>query len=220
MELVAAALGLVVFSPVLLVCAALVKISSKGEILFRQERVGRNGQLFTLFKFRTMRTDNHGPAVTASDDDRITAIGRFLRKYKLDELPEIYNVLRGDMSFVGARPEVPEMVDLSNEVWAEVLTVRPGITDPVTLCLRNEEAFLAGIGDKEAFYREVLQPFKLDGYLKYLRIRTAWKDVKVIAETAKVIFSPDKAPQPTLEDIRFKAIEKAFSKAGNRLFDR
>ena len=145
-----------------------------------------------------MSVESGGLLITASNDTRITGIGRFLRQWKLDELPELYNVVIGDMSFVGPRPEVPEWVNLLEPEWEIVLSVRPGITDPVTLKLRNEEDLLAGVQDKEALYRDVIQPFKLAGYIKYLRVRSFKSDVKIMLRTAKAILVP-KSEMRTLE---------------------
>src|SRR5207302_10964849 len=126
-----------------------------------QARVGRYGKPFTLVKLRTMRASSGGFQVTAADDARVTPIGRFLRRSKLDELPELWNVLRGEMSFVGPRPEVVRYVHPEDPLWKEVLLVRPGLTDPVTLRLRYEEGLMASFpGDRERFYIERLQPLK------------------------------------------------------------
>lgn len=190
LEFVLSALALVVLSPVLLCCAILVLLSSQGPVVFRQLRVGRNGKTFRMFKFRTMRVTACGPLITAATDNRITPVGRFLRKWKLDELPEIYNVLKGDMSFVGPRPEVPELVDLSNPAWQVVLSHRPGITDPVTLTLRDEEAVLAMAEDKELYYTQTIQPYKLRGYLKYLEGKSFRRDCGLILRTLRVIVTP------------------------------
>lgn len=125
-----------------------------------------------------------GPEVTAAGDSRVTRVGRVLRRLKLDELTQLLNVLKGEMSFVGPRPEVPALVDLTDETWKRVLSVRPGITDPVALALKNEEALLAAVvGDRERFYRETLQPYKLRGYMDYIQKRTVWTDLAVIAKT-------------------------------------
>lgn len=194
-EFVLAGVFLVLMSPLLLACSLLVTLSSKGPVLFRQRRVGRNGKVFVLFKFRTMRESEDGLLITAATDNRITPIGRFLRKWKLDELPEIYNVLRGDMSFVGPRPEVPQFVDIANPLWVIVLGVRPGITDPVTLSLRDEEAVLAMAEDKEQYYRDVVQPYKLKGYIRYLEVKSFRRDLRVIFRTLKVILTPRRRPQ-------------------------
>jgi lipopolysaccharide/colanic/teichoic acid biosynthesis glycosyltransferase len=155
---------------------------------FRQVRVGRSGKPFRLIKLRSMRTSNAGLRVTARGDERVTPVGKALRRTKLDELPELWNVLRGDMSFVGPRPEVPEYVDLADPVWAEVLQVRPGLTDPVTLALRDEEGLMEAVeGDRERYYREILQPRKLAGYRRYLARRTWRSDVFVIWNTVMAL---------------------------------
>lgn len=197
-EFLIAAAGLVILLPVFVTCAIMVRKSSPGEIIFRQQRTGLGGKPFTLYKFRTMSVSGGGPQITAASDSRITAIGRFLRNWKLDELPEIYNVLRGDMSLVGPRPEVSQLVDLSDPAWNVILTVRPGITDAVTLFLRNEEAVLEAVEDKESFYRDTLQPFKMKGYLAYIRTKGVKTDLTIIAQTIKVILFPHIAPPPRL----------------------
>lgn len=193
--------GLAALFPLLLVCAALIRLSSSGTILFRQKRVGRGGKVFTLYKFRTMDASQKGLPVTAENDCRITPFGRILRKSKLDELPELYNVLRGEMSFVGPRPEVTELVDFGDPRWRTVLRVRPGITDPVTLEFRNEEHLLAGVEDKETFYREVIQPYKLRGYARYLANKNLKTDLLIICRTFKVVAFPQTAPPISLRRI-------------------
>ena len=199
----AAALGgLILASPLLALCAGAVLVSSRGPVLFRQQRVGKDGELFTLLKFRTMRVGERGALVTASGDPRVTGVGRILRRTKLDELPELWNVVRGEMSLVGPRPEVPMYVDRSSPLWQDVLAVRPGITDPVTLALRNEEELNAAAGgDPEQFYRHRLQPYKLIGYARYLRNRTARSDLRVLVETLLAVVAPGRTPPPSIEDI-------------------
>ena len=151
--------------------------------------------MFTLVKLRTMRPSRGGPEVTARGDSRVTRVGRFLRRTKLDELPELWNVLKGEMSFVGPRPEVERYVRPDDPQWQEVLGVRPGLTDPVTLSLKDEELLLEGVeGDPEAYYREKLQPVKLAGYCGYLRRRTWRTDVIVIWDTLRAIFGPSGRP--------------------------
>ena len=127
-------------------------------------------------------------------------MGRWLRKAKVDELPELWNVLKGDMSLVGPRPEVPRYVDMNNPLWKLVLEARPGITDRITLSLRNEEALLAAANaDREEFYLNTLQPFKLQGYLSYLRERSFWRDVRVLVETCGAVVLPGWALPPTIQ---------------------
>ena len=184
LEAAIAAVGLLFVSPLIGLAALLVRVTSPGPAIFRQARVGRNFRPFTLYKLRTMRESAGGPQVTARGDARITAVGGLLRRTKVDELPQLWNVVRGDMGLVGPRPEVPRYVDASNPIWSRVLAVRPGITDPVTLELRDEEAIVAGAeGDPERFYREELQPEKLRRYVAYLESRTPARDVAILVRT-------------------------------------
>jgi lipopolysaccharide/colanic/teichoic acid biosynthesis glycosyltransferase len=204
-EAAAAAAGLVITSPFLLTAAILVRATSRGPAFFRQERVGLGGRSFTLIKLRTMRAEAPGTAVTAGGDARVTPLGRCLRRTKLDELPELWHVVTGEMALVGPRPEVPSMVDLSNPLWRDVLAVRPGITDPVTLALRNEEGLLAEalgrLGEVESFYRRCLQPWKLKRYVEYQEGRTAWSDVRVLWKTILSVAAGAAADAPSLEEI-------------------
>lgn len=210
LEALLAALGLVLAAPLLALAAAAIAASSRGPILFRQRRVGRHGRGFTLYKLRSMRADAAGAPVTAGGDRRITPLGRLLRKTKVDELPELWNVLKGEMSLVGPRPEVPEFVDLEDPRWRRVLAVRPGLTDPVTLRLRNEEALLDAVGgDRAAFYAATLVPYKLRGYLAYLERRSARSDLAVLGRTALGILLPRRTPAPTPAEIRAAVRERS-----------
>ncbi|HEV2665313.1 MAG TPA: sugar transferase [Blastocatellia bacterium] len=201
--------GLVMAAPLIALAAIMIAVTSSGPVIFRQKRMGRKGRPFTMYKLRTMRATNSGPQVTAGDDVRVTPVGKFLRKTKLDELPELWNVLKGDMSLIGPRPEVPRYVDLDDPMWRLVLEARPGITDPMTLRLRNEEALLVGVeGDRERFYLEALLPFKLEGYLNYLRARSWRSDLKVLWRTIVAVLFPNKTPLPTLDEIRSCAIRR------------
>lgn len=203
LEIAFAIVGLLLVSPVLLVCALAVVCTSTGGVLFRQDRVGQGGTPFTLLKLRTMRAGAAGPMVTAAGDSRVTFVGRLLRRTKLDELPELWNVIRGDMALVGPRPEVPHYVDLADPEWRAVLAVRPGIVDPVTLVLRNEEELMASAGgDREEFYRTALLPFKLRGYREYLDRRTPLSDLSVLARTVLVVAFPSRAPVLSADDVR------------------
>ena len=170
-EAALAAVGLVAVAPIVGVAALAVRASSPGPAFFRQTRVGRGGVRFTLMKLRSMRSNTTGVQVTAGDDPRITPVGRFLRRYKLDELPALWNVVRGDMSLVGPRPEVPEYVDCSDPTWVSVLQARPGLTDPITLELRDEEQ------------------------------RTALADVRGLLQTARAVLLPGLHRAPTVETI-------------------
>ena len=198
-DIVSSLLGLVVTSPLLLASAAVVALTSPGGALFRQKRVGQNVRIFTLYKLRTMRAANEGPEVTSGDDTRITPAGRFLRKTKLDELPTLWNVFRGDMALVGPRPEVSRYVKLEDSRWQTVLRAKPGITDPVTVALRNEEELLGQVkGDVEEYYVNELQSLKLNGYLAYLEKRTWRTDLKVLFQTLAAVLIPRRSISPVL----------------------
>lgn len=195
--------GLMVAAPVIALAGIALALSSGFPIFFRQTRVGRNARPFTLVKLRTMRVARSGLKVTASDDARVTRLGRFLRRSKLDELPELWNILKGEMSFVGPRPEVPQYVDPESPAWKEILLARPGLTDPVTLRFRNEELLMAGVeGDRDAFYRETLQPLKLEGYRDYLRRRSWRTDIGVLFETVLAVLWPARSGSPGPSDLR------------------
>ncbi len=194
-----ACLGLIALSPLLLIFAFAVWAGSGWPIFFRQQRVGRKGRNFTLLKFRTMtvkgrakegeegKSQDEG-TFDAGDTSRVTPIGRFLRKSKMDELPQLWNVVRGDMSLVGPRPEVRKWVDVYPDRWANVLTVRPGITDPASIQYRNEEEILAAASDPERTYRKEILPLKLNLYENYVRSRTFAGDIQIILETFKALF--------------------------------
>jgi lipopolysaccharide/colanic/teichoic acid biosynthesis glycosyltransferase len=177
------------------VAAGLVRVSSPGPVLFRQQRVGRGGQPFEFYKFRSMRADSGaGPHVTAARDPRITPVGRILRKTKLDELPQLFNVLKGDLSLVGPRPDVPACVATYPEADRKFLQrVRPGITDPATVAFRNEEAILAEAADPERTYLEEVQPQKLRISRAYLESASFFSDLAVLLATAQVIVLPSRA---------------------------
>ena len=179
-----ALVGLVAISPIIALSALAIIITSGWPVFFCQKRVGRGGQTFTLVKFRTMASSTDGPEITRKGDRRITRLGKFLRQTKLDELPTLWNIVRGDMALVGPRPEVPRYVKLDDPKWLTILKVRPGITDPVTVQLRNEEDLLSGIdGDLESYYVNELQPAKLRGYLAYLQNRSARSDLRLLWQT-------------------------------------
>ena len=187
-----ALIGLVALSPLLLAVGAIVRLSSPGPALFLHERVGRNSVPFRLMKFRTMssRRTNGGRQITASDDPRITAFGQFLRRYKLDEIPQLINVLRGEMRLVGPRPEVETYVRLYVGEQRRVLDVSPGITDIATLYYRNESEELAAQDDPERYYVDTVLPRKLDLNLRYAEHRSFVSDLGVIALTAFSAVSP------------------------------
>ena len=182
-DMVCAALGLLILSPVLLVCALLVGLTSPGGVLFRQERIGKDGVPFTIYKFRSMRKDNAGLKISTSRDTRITSVGRVLRKTKLDELPQLWNVLKGDMSFVGPRPEVREYTDLYTPEQRQVLMVRPGITGLASIRYRNENELLTASSDPNRTYIDEVMPAKLALDLKYIPCACVSYDIKLIWET-------------------------------------
>ena len=186
LDLASALLGLLILSPVIAAIAVAVRLSSPGPVLFRQVRVGLGGKDFTMLKFRTMSVQAGSEAgnFDAGDTSRITRVGRYLRAMKLDELPQLWNVVRGDMSLVGPRPEVRKWVEAAPECWAIVHSVKPGITDPAAILYRDEETILAGAPDPEELYREQVLPRKLDLYAEYVRTRTFWGDLKILGRTA------------------------------------
>ncbi len=184
-DVVAAGIGLVVLSPLLAAIALLIKLHDGGPVFFLQERVGRRGKPFRIYKFRTMvvNADRMGPALTTAHDPRITPIGRFLRRYKLDELPQLINVLKGDMSLVGPRPEVPRYVNMFAEDYRTILQVRPGITDYASIYYRHENDLLQRADDAESTYTAVILPHKIQLARKYIQDIGPWTDVKIIWKT-------------------------------------
>ena len=183
--------GLLCLAPVFAVLALLILWNDGLPIFFRQERVGRNGRLFAIWKFRTMSTGAQGRAITAAGDPRVTRMGAWLRAFKLDELPQLFNVLRGDMSLIGPRPEVPEYVEFDNPLWQAVLQVRPGITDLATLVHRNEEQILGACEDPNTAYRDRVLPAKLNLNLSYQRTRSFRRDLKLIFLTIRYSLFPE-----------------------------
>ena len=177
--------GIIILSPVFIIAIFLVKISSPGPIIFSQKRVGLNGRLFNLFKFRSMiiNADKLGTSVTTGKDPRITGIGKILRKTKLDELPQLWNVLEGDMSFVGPRPDVPEIVNNYNLEMRRILEVRPGITSNATLHLRNEEDLLSLARDPDRAYEEIFIPAKVKLAMEHVKRKSFLFDFSVLIQT-------------------------------------
>lgn len=181
---VIALIGLIVLLPVFLVVGILIKIKMPdGPILFRQKRVGKGGRIFTMVKFRSMVVSHSGSSVSVAGESRIPPLGAKLRKYKLDELPELWNVLIGDMSFVGPRPDVPGFADKLVGEEREILQLRPGITGPASLKYRNEEEILASVDDPIRYNAEVIYPDKVRINLDYLRHWSFARDLKYIVQT-------------------------------------
>lgn len=177
---IASALGLLLVWPVLLVVAILIKIKMPGPVIFKQRRVGLNGKLFTMYKFRTMTVHHDGSSVSVAGESRITPLGAKLRKYKLDELPELWNVLIGDMSFVGPRPDVPGYADQLKGDDREVLKLRPGITGPASLKYRDEEEQLALQPDPKKYNDQIIFPDKVRINRYYLHHYSFPKDIQII----------------------------------------
>jgi len=183
LDIVFSATGLALLSPMLAVAALAVKLSSPGPVLFRQVRVGRGGRPFRIAKFRSMRVGANGSWVTAGGDARVTRVGKLLRRSKIDELPQLWNVLAGDMSLVGPRPEVQRYVDRFPEDYARILAVRPGITDHAAVEYRDEESVLAEAADPEAAYLETVLPAKIRLYHRYLDEMSLRTDLALILRT-------------------------------------
>lgn len=195
LDILTGAAALLILSPLLLFVAASIVFDSGFPVFYSQERVGREFRPFRLWKFRTMRTGAAGPSVTVAGDSRVTRVGRLLRGVKLDELPQFWNVLRGELSVVGPRPEVPQYVELYRDRYCSILSVRPGITDLASIQFRNEEAILAASNDPLRDYRDRVLPIKLDLADQYIRTRSTFGDVSIIVRTAVVLF--DRMRRPT-----------------------
>lgn len=192
LDVLGAGSGLVLVSPLLVALAVWIRLDSDGPILYRGRRAGRDGKIFEMLKFRTMVTDaaTEGAGITTRDDARVTRAGRVLRKYKLDELPQLWNVLVGEMSLVGPRPEDPRYVDLYTPRQRAVLDVPPGLTGAASLTFRHEEHLLHG-ADWEQTYTQVVLPRKLEIELGYLRQRTFWSDLAILARTGLSVFQKE-----------------------------
>ena len=192
-----AAIGLVLLAPMLVLIALTVKLCSPGPALYRGIRVGLCGKLFSMLKFRTMvvNAESLGGSATAADDQRLTSIGKFLRRYKLDELPQLLNVLAGDMSLVGPRPEVPKYVNLYSPEEQAILKVRPGVTDWASIWNSNEAAVLEGSRDPEKSYEELIRPTKLALQLLYVRNHSLLIDLKILLHTGLKLINEDWIPK-------------------------
>ncbi len=190
-DIVLASIGLLMLCPLFLLIAVLIKLDTPGPIFFRQTRVGRYGRLFYIFKFRTMAENCESKGqLTVEQDSRITKRGRVLRRYKLDELPQLINVLTGDMSFVGPRPEVPYYCEkYPEELRKIVLSVRPGITDHASIKYKDESKLLSGSSDPEKTYVEEILPDKLQLYAKYVQTRSMLDDLRILITTLRAIVS-------------------------------
>ena len=185
-DIVLSLIGLVVLSPLFIAVAIVIKATSKGSIFYVQKRVGENFEEFNLYKFRSMR-EGKGLQITSKDDPRITKIGKVIRKTKIDELPQLLNVLKGDMSLVGPRPEVRKYVDIKEKEYKKILSIKPGITDNAAIEFRDEEEILSKYKDKERAYIEEILPKKIELYNKYIDNISLQNDIKLILKTIKVI---------------------------------
>jgi len=188
-DIAASLLALGVAGPLILVVALVIKVDSKGPILYRGTRVGKNGKKFHMLKFRTMvvNADKIGGSSTAGDDPRLTKAGKYLRKYNIDELPQLVNVLKGEMSIVGPRPEVQMYVDMFAEEEKTILTVRPGMTDWASLWNIDEGASLVGSSDPDKAYMEKIRPKKIQLQMAYVQNHSFWGDIRIILETLRAI---------------------------------
>lgn len=183
-DLFFAIFGIIFFSPIFLIISILIKFDSKGEIFFKQIRVTQNGKEFKIYKFRTMRKDSEGnKQITVGEDNRITKIGRILRKTKLDELPQLFNIIKGDMSFVGPRPEVPKYVAYYTEEQRDILKVRAGITDYASIYFSDESKILGQQANPEKYYIEEIMPYKIKLNKKYIDNMGILTDIKIIVLT-------------------------------------
>ena len=184
-DITASFFGIIILSPLLIFIGLWVGLSSKGGVFYKQIRVGKNNKDFKLYKFRSMRvnSDKQGLLTVGSKDSRITKAGYFIRKYKIDELPQLFNVLKGDMSFVGPRPEVRRYVDLYSKEQMQVLKVAPGITDPASIKYRNENDLLSSANNPEEYYIQHIMPDKLQINIDYINTQTFIKDIKIIFQT-------------------------------------
>lgn len=183
LDRILALVGILLIWPFCVLIAVVLKLSDGGDVFFSQKRVGRNGELFDIYKFRTMMPDAEGSSVTVKGESRITPFGAFLRQYKLDEIPQLWNVLCGDMSFVGPRPDVPGYADLLQGEDRRILELLPGITGPASLKYRNEEELLASVEDPIVYNDTVIYPDKVRINLYYYHHYSLWMDAKIVMAT-------------------------------------
>jgi len=183
-------LGILFLSPILAVISIVIKLNERGPVFYKAPRVGLNGKMFKMFKFRSMvvNAEKMGASSTTSSDLRITTIGKFIRKYKMDEIPQLFNVLKGEMSFVGPRPEVKYFTDMYTDEEKAILTVKPGITDWASVWNSNEEKILEGSEDPDKAYMELIRPEKIRLQLKYVREKSFFTDLRIILLTLLAIF--------------------------------
>jgi len=213
-DVVLALTGLIIFSPLVIIIAIWVKFDSPGPVFYRGVRVGRYGEKFRIFKFRSMvmNADKSGVSSTSSQDTRITSSGRFIRKWKIDELSQLINVINGDMSLVGPRPEVLEFVELYSDEEKKILIIRPGITDWASIWNADEGGVLKGALDADKVYAKVIRPTKLNLQLYYLKNRSIYVDLKILVYTVYRIINKSFIPKeldayPDFSTLRCNALE-------------
>lgn len=191
-DIIFSVIGLVLASPLILIFSVLIKLDSKGPVFYKAKRTGKNGKIFLMYKFRSMsaNADKIGGPSTSADDPRMTKVGRFIRRYKIDEIPQFINILKGDMSFVGPRPEVPSEVETYTQEEKDViLSVYPGLTDLASLADLREEEVLRGAADPHQAYREKIKPQKLKLQIEYVKTKSFSKDIAILWKTFFNIFS-------------------------------
>lgn len=200
-DLFCSILGVLLLLPLILVISIIIKCTSKGPVLFKQVRITKNGKRFKIYKFRTMRENSEGnKQITVGNDNRITTIGHFLRKTKVDELPQLFNVIKGEMSLVGPRPEVPKYVELYTEEQKKILTVPAGITDYASIYFSNESELLGRAKDPEKYYIEKIMPYKIGLNKKYINNMGLFTDIKIILLTIFKIIGFVKIEPKKLEE--------------------
>ena len=184
-DLAGSIIGMFILFPIFMMIPLFIKLDSKGPVFYTQERVGKNGKIFKIYKFRTMihNAEKIGPQISKIEDHRITGPGKFLRRYKLDEIPQLINVIKGEMSLVGPRPEVPEYINYFLKDYQEVLKVKPGMTDYASIEFKNENEMLNGIENIEEKYFNEILPVKIEYYKKYVREKSIVKDLGLIFKT-------------------------------------
>lgn len=189
-DIIFSTIGLIMFSPLLLIIAILIKKEDGGLVFYRGLRVGRYGKPFKIFKFRTMNENSKGPGVTLPDDGRVTKFGQFLRRYKIDEWPQLFNVVKGEMSIIGPRPELPCYVEKYPDNYRKILSTRPGISDPASIAFRNETNMLRSMPEQEAekYYLETLLPKKIKMNEDYINNMSFFNDILIILRSVIVVF--------------------------------
>ncbi len=197
--------GIIFFLPLMAVVVLFIKVTSPGPVLYKQKRVGLHEKIFYIYKFRTMvdKADTLGTSVTTKSDMRITPLGRILRKIKFDELPQLFNVFKGDMSFIGPRPDVPEITAKYTPQMKRIFTIRPGITSVATLHFRHEEEILAKVPNPDQFYDDVVVPLKVELAMEHVRRNSFWFDLSILLQTVWVLTPLERlCPVKELEIVR------------------